>query len=47
MRLEVTPYIKNTLTFSGSGNVKTITEVNFDKDVPRNMIDIKFVKRKK
>ena len=46
MRLEVTPHIKNTLTFSGTGNVKTITEVNFDKDVPRNRIDIKFVREK-
>ena len=36
MRFETVPHIGNTLTFSGTGNVKTITEVNFDSDVPRN-----------
>ena len=38
MRLETVPYIGNTLTFSGTGNVKTVTEVNFDSDVPHNKI---------
>lgn len=46
MRLEVVPHIGNTLTFSGTGNVKTVTEVNFDSDVPRNRIKIKFIREK-
>jgi type IV pilus assembly protein PilY1 len=46
MRLEVIPHIGNTLTFAGTGNVKTVTEVNFDSDVPRNPIQIKFIREK-
>ena len=46
MRFETVPHIGNTLTFSGTGNVKTVTEVNFDSDVPRNQIQIKFIREK-
>ncbi|NQV78538.1 MAG: VWA domain-containing protein, partial [Lutibacter sp.] len=46
MRFETVPHIGNTLTFSGTGNVKTVTEVNFDSDVPRNRIQIKFIREK-
>ena len=46
MRFETVPHIGNTLTFSGTGNVKTVTEVNFDSDVPRNKIQIKFIREK-
>ena len=46
MRLETVPHIGSTLTFSGTGNVRTVTEVNFDSDVPRNSIKIKFIREK-
>ena len=46
MRFETVPPIGNTLTFSGTGDVKTVTEVNFHSDVPRNTIKIKFVREK-
>jgi Tfp pilus tip-associated adhesin PilY1 len=46
MRFETVPNIGNTLTFSGTGNIKTVTEVNFDSDVPRNVTQIKFIREK-
>jgi type IV pilus assembly protein PilY1 len=46
MRLEVIPHIGNTLTFSGTGNVKTVTEVNFDSDVSRNPVKLNFIREK-
>ena len=46
MRFETVPHIGNTLTFSGTGNVKTVTEVNFDSDVSRNPVQIKFIREK-
>ena len=38
--------VGGTITYSGTGDIKTVTEVNFDSDIPRNPINIRFIREK-